>query len=166
MKITKAIATAAMLALTCGAAEASNGLYIISDDDIRNVASLNANGSGNRVFVVQDHDGLSGANRLTLDIEGDLNGGPLNAYFGPLMPDLGLAPGRIKQIGHDNAMRISVTGSQNLFSMSQNGYGNQLTAVVTGNYNQAAVMQIGNGNSLSFTQNGNGNMLSVVQRSR
>lgn len=143
-----------------------NDLYIVNKDGDSNLATLTVTGSDNRLAVVQDHDGLAGANSLSVALDGDLNGGPLGSSFDGPLSGLGLSPGHIEQAGHDNAITVRVTGTSNLFAMSQAGSGNTLSAQITGSNNQVAVRQAGTGNFLSLIQNGNGNILSVVQQSR
>lgn len=143
-----------------------NDLYIVNNDGDSNLATLTVTGSDNLLAIVQSHVGLGGANTLTVNLDGDLNGGPLGSAFDGPASGLGLTPGQIEQIGHDNVIALSVTGTSNLFAMSQMGSGNGLSALIIGSNNQVAVRQGGSGNSLSLVQNGNGNILSVVQQSR
>jgi len=143
-----------------------NDLYIVNNDGDSNLATLTVTGSDNLLSIVQRHDGLGGANSLSVNLDGDLNGGPLGSSFDGLVSGLGLTPGHIEQAGHGNAITVSVTGTSNLFAMSQMGSGNTLSASITGSNNQVAVRQAGAGNSVSLVQNGNGNILSVVQQSR
>jgi hypothetical protein len=164
-----ALLIAALLAagFATGSAHASNGLYITNlGDNLLNVATATAEGSGNALWITQTHDQPGAANTLSIDLHGDLNGGPTGSVFGgSLTASTGLIPGRVEQTGYGNAIGMHVTGSSNLFAITQIGASNTLTAMVNGNNNQAAVYQMGTGNALSYSQIGNGNMLSVVQRS-
>ena len=167
MKFTLAVIFVAGASLIAGQASA-DGLYLTSDyhaADAGNIASVAISGNDNALSLGQSFDHAGGANSLSIDIIGSLNGGPFDSAFRGMPAMAGLAPGQLLQSGHNNMMSIKLTGSQNLFAVSQVGSYNVVTSTVTGNYNQAAVSQTGSGNSLSFTQNGNGNRLTVVQRS-
>jgi hypothetical protein len=157
-------AALALLALPA-TAEASNGLFIDSNNTLANVAQISTAGDGNRLMIQQTYDAGPGANTLLLTISGDLNGAPsASTGFSPLLMTSGLVPGHVVQSGHDNAISMTVAGDQNVFAVLQMGSGNRLTGTVTGSSNQAAVAQYGTGNALTFIQNGTGNMLSVIQR--
>jgi len=165
-------AVAAMVAV--GPAQASGGgLYLTADyshADSSNAAAVSFDGNDNGLFVLQtfhSDGGQVGPNSLSVNIDGNFNGGPLNATFDVPLTSVGLAPGQLIQTGYDNTMAVTVSGggSHNLFAASQTGAHNMLTAMITGFGNQAAVSQAGSGNTLSFTQNGNGNRLTVIQRS-
>ncbi|WDR05524.1 hypothetical protein PSQ90_14780 [Devosia rhodophyticola] len=150
-----------------GQAHASDALYITADyhsSANRNIANVSLLGDSNAFSIDQTFTGLGSVNSLSLDIIGDLNGGPLNTAFAPALASIGLQPGQIVQYGNANAMSVTLHGASNLFAAAQVGSNNMLTAMVVGNNNQSSVSQSGTGNSLSFTQNGNGNSLTVVQR--
>jgi hypothetical protein len=165
MKTTISVAATLAIVLASSNAMASNALYLSSDSDLSNVATLDISGDFNGLQISQSFQGPGLANSINLQIEGDLNGGPLGATFSAVPARLGLAPGQITQVGYANAIDIHVSGSNNLFAASQVGSQNTLTAMIVGSYNQAAVSQVGSGNTTVFTQNGTGNVLSVVQRS-
>lgn len=162
-----AVLVVVVAALFTGQAQADK-LYLTADFsslDSANALSVGLDGDGNGLSISQTYSGSGAGNSIGVDITGDLNGGPLEAVFAPFTAVVGLAPGALIQSGYDNAMSITVHGSQNLFAAQQSGNDNSLTAAVTGNRNEAAIAQIGSGNTLSFTQSGNGNMLTVIQRS-
>src|SRR3569623_2967460 len=165
MKSALAVLVTVLGSLVVGQAQASNGLYLTPDYSGSNVAEAHFRGYNNSLFATQLFDSAGGANRLQVNIDGNLNGGPLGAVFGDLILNTGLIPGQLIQSGHDNSMAVSIVGSQNLFAASQIGSHNLLTASVIGNNNQSQVSQSGSGNSLSFTQNGSGNRHTVIQRS-
>ena len=54
--------------LISGTASASNGLYIINNDDTTNLAALAVTGNENALRVIQSHDGTGGSNLVSLDI--------------------------------------------------------------------------------------------------
>lgn len=167
MKFALGVILVAGAGLFAGQASA-DGLYLTADyhsASTANVASVAISGDDNALFVSQNFDHAGGANSLSIDIAGTLNGGPTEAAFRGLPAAVALVPGQLLQSGHNNMMSITLTGSQNLFAVSQMGSYNGVTSTVTGNYNQAIVSQTGSGNNLSFVQNGNGNRLTVVQRS-
>jgi hypothetical protein len=172
MKTRFLIVFAAAALVAVGQAQAGDGLYLTSDyshADRSNAAAVTFDGNDNGLFVLQTFHGdggHAGPNALSVNITGDLDGGPLNAAFGVPLASVGLTPGQLIQTGHDNTMSFTVNGgSRNFFAASQVGAHNMLTAMITGTNNQAAVSQTGSGNSLSFTQNGYGNRLTVIQRS-
>lgn len=123
-------------------------------------------GQNNALFIEQTkQSGLAANNRIEVLIDGDLNGGPTGATFSSNASVLGLTPGTIRQDGFDNAISLSVTGSQNLFAFLQEGTANVIDARVLGTGNEASVMQLGQANHLSFSQSGTSNSLTVRQRS-
>ncbi|MBS3651489.1 hypothetical protein KEU06_23000 [Pseudaminobacter sp. 19-2017] len=151
-------------AMGSGTALAKNELVLLGPENPFNKTSVEVVGDGNRLTILQERSAL-GSNLIDVRIEGSLNGGPLGASFtGPALA-VGLQPGSLIQQGSNNAMRVGVTGTGNLFAFSQVGSGNQLTASITGQQNQAAVLQSGNNNVASFSQNGFANSVSIVQKS-
>jgi hypothetical protein len=147
------------------AAHAANEWVLMSNDNSLNSATVEVQGDSNTLHIVQDHLGAGGANTLSVTIDGDFNGGPLNAEFSgaALLP--GLAPGSLIQRGYGNSMSFEVSGSHNLFAAAQIGNNNAILASITGTANQASVMQNGNNNFVAFSQNGIGNTVSVTQTS-
>ena len=87
------LAALALLALPA-TAQASNGLFIESNDALANVAQISAAGDGNRLMIEQSYDGGPGANTLALTISGDFNGAPsASTPFSPLLMATGGASG-------------------------------------------------------------------------
>lgn len=146
-------------------AMAANELILLNHEEFRNRAAVSMEGDGNRLEILQQHGGGTGTNSITATINGDFNGGPLDAVFtGPALSS-GLRPGTLTQQGDDNAMAVIVNGNGNLFAFAQNGSGNSLSASITGSANQAAVIQTGTNNHAGFSQNGIGNIISIAQHS-
>lgn len=165
MKISLAAAALTATLVTATSAMAANELILLTHDEFRNHAVISMEGNGNRLEILQEHTGSIGTNSITATINGDFNGGPLDAVFtGPALHS-GLRPGTLTQQGHDNAMAVSVNGNGNLFAFAQNGSGNSLSASITGSANQAAVIQTGTNNHAGFSQNGIGNIISITQHS-
>lgn len=164
----KTIAIAAVAAAFTGSAQvawAANDLILVNLDEFANAAIVNIEGNSNRLQIVQDHFGGAAGNTISVSIEGDLNGGPLDAEFTGAARRAGLEPGMLVQEGFGNAMSFRVNGSNNLFAAAQIGNSNTIDAFIQGSYNQASVMQVGNGNFAAFSQNGIGNIVSISQTS-
>lgn len=147
------------------AAHAANDWILTSDDNLLNSATAKIEGDFNRLQIEQDHFGGVEGNMISVTIDGDFNGGPLDTKFtgAALLP--GLAPGSLVQRGYGNSMSFDVSSSHNLFAAAQVGNNNTIMASITGTSNQASVMQTGNSNFVAFSQNGIGNTVSVMQTS-
>jgi hypothetical protein len=165
MRISTILLACASIVAPLQAAHAANDWILRSNDDLLNSVAVEIEGDFNRLQIVQDHMGGGGANTLTVNIDGDFNGGPLGAKFtgAALLP--GLTPGSLTQRGYGNTMSFDVSGSHNLFAAAQMGNSNTIMASITGTANQASVMQSGNNNFVAFSQNGIGNTVSVMQTS-
>ncbi len=130
------------------------------------LTDLDVTGNDNVLNIVQD-GGLTGAdparpNTIAVMIDGDRNGGSADQWYsGPSLPSL--VPGTLIQSGLNNAISLSVTGSDNLFAVAQSGENNRVTGSVTGSFNQFAALQTGFGNSIGFSQTGQGNTIVVSQ---
>ncbi|OWU84478.1 hypothetical protein ATO6_12355 [Oceanicola sp. 22II-s10i] len=125
-------------------------------------------GMENIVGLIQNGSG----NVASLDVIGDQNGG-YNAFTGADAIAVGLTmPGLMEQIGTNNQIAMSVSGTGNVFAFYQEGAslatgGNTIVGSqdnsAGGAYNQAAVMQVGDGNAANFTQIGGGNVAGISQ---
>jgi hypothetical protein len=158
------LAAAALFAWPAQGALAANDINILTMDDVSNVLRLHIEGDNNALQIDQENPG-GPANSITLNIEGDLNGGPLGARFTGAALTPGLQPGTLVQKGYGNSISFDVTGSSNLFAVAQLGNRNMVTASISGSANQASIMQVGNGNVAGFSQAGIGNTVSIMQRS-
>lgn len=165
MKRLAALAAVAAFAMSSTFAFAKNELVLLSEQDFFNKVSVSIEGNGNRLEILQEHPGHGAANIINATIEGNNNGGPLDAAFAPRLQRTGLRPGTLSQSGFDNRMDIRISGSSNLFAFAQEGSGNRLTASMMGTSNQATVMQTGINNQASFSQSGIGNMINISQTS-
>lgn len=143
-----------------GAAQAS-GL-----PDENNIVLLDVTGDDNVLYIAQDYVAPVGspANRISVKIEGDRNGGQ-NGWESRLPSRLGLEPGSLIQSGWGHRLDLTVTGSDNVFAVRQVGMSNAVTGVITGFGNQAAIQQTGSGNNVSFSQTGQSNTIVVSQTS-
>lgn len=163
-KIATSLFIAALLTSGASADTNTNKLQITSAPDSE--FNYQIVGQNNALFIEQTKQGgLAANNRIEVLIDGDLNGGPTGAVFSSNASVLDLTPGTIRQDGFDNAISLSVTGSQNLFAFLQEGTANVIDARVLGTGNEASVMQLGQANHLSFSQSGTSNSLTVRQRS-
>lgn len=162
--------TIILLALGCLAgglqpAHATNDLVLLSNDEFLNIVTSEIEGTGNRLVIDQHSTGQTPGNTITLDIDGDFNGGPLGSHFTGAALAPGLAPGSLTQIGFGNTMSFEVRGSYNLFAALQDGNDNVITGSIVGSNNQASVSQVGNNNFVGFSQTGIGNTVSITQTS-
>ena len=162
---TKLAMMAGAILLACGqGAYAANELITLGKSGPGNNAVVTLDGNQNRLTIDQANTG-GASNHISVFIDGDLNGGPLNASFSSLAQANGLAPGALVQNGFDNSMAFKVVGSHNIFAAAQLGNNNTIDAFVSGSYNEASVMQVGEGNVASLSQTGIGNIVSISQTS-
>jgi hypothetical protein len=165
MKVLAASAIVLIASCSVSLASGDNDIALLRTGDLVNVSELAIGGSFNRLMIEQRHPGAGSANRVSVDIKGDRNGGPDGAKFAPMVSKAGLTPGAIRQMGLGNSVTVTVRGEDNLFAINQSGNNNMVSGKIVGYQNQASVAQVGNNNFASFSQNGIGNMISVRQYS-
>lgn len=143
--------------------QTENGLTLINDDASNEVHTSGASERGT-------------TNRMTIVLNGTENAGlgeswPATALVPDFLPDAGtfapasLAPGTFVQVGANNTMDVSLSGTSNLAAAYQSGLGNMLTATVTGVNNVSAVYQAGSANVAAYNQSGSNNNLGISQTS-
>ncbi|MGB3539442.1 MAG: hypothetical protein WBA42_14890 [Mesorhizobium sp.] len=132
-------------------------------------------GSGNKLDVRQDHNGVSFGNGLTgntaqITVFGDGNNASANGGFFGDMATLaaGLTPGSIVQSGAANLVTLNVgsngfDSNSNAFAVRQAGTSNSLTGNILGNHNQSVVAQSGDSNITTLLQSGDYNGAAVSQ---
>lgn len=107
----------------------------------------------------------SDGNTLSININGDRNGGLGQGWPQDFAAIADMQPGLITQAGRGNSITFDVTGTGNLFSASQTGVDNLLSGIISGTGNALSVMQAGTGNTAVFSQVGTGNYLAISQSS-
>ncbi|MDY8108312.1 hypothetical protein U0C82_03995 [Fulvimarina sp. 2208YS6-2-32] len=158
------LAATTVLLLSAPVLANENLLTIDRGDLSSNQLTLAIEGSSNRLDIVQQHaDGPGDANRMTVRVTGDLNGGASALSAPPLIS--GLTFGQLSQAGRGNMMNVDVAGSGNLFAFAQSGSGNQLSAAIQGTGNQMMVSQTGSANMAGIFQSGSANSVSITQSS-